>query len=210
MEVWYVSYGSNICEDRFLCYINGSTPRGADKKERGCTDKTPPRRNAMVELPYPLYFAKEQSKWGKGGVAFMGHDFMETARTIGRKYLITREQFSEVVAQENKKPGLEIDFKTIKKKGAVTITDGWYGTIFYLGDEDGFPMFTFTANFPVDAAIFTKPSAAYLATVAEGLGEIGLKKNEIIDYFLEKRGVKEHFTADSLAEYIFHKRENIF
>ncbi|MEC5424799.1 hypothetical protein QGM71_15035 [Virgibacillus sp. C22-A2] len=198
MDVWYVSYGSNLCEDRFMCYINGDIPHGSETRELGCIDKTAPKRSVLAELPYPLYFAKERSKWGTGGVAFIGHDPIESERTLGRKYLITDEQFSEIVAQENKQPGLEIDLQRVIREGSLTITEGWYGTIIYLGEEVGFPMFTFTANTPMDEAIFSKPSEAYITTIGRGLTELGLNEEEVKDYFLHKRGIEGNFTSDTL------------
>ncbi|MGY0694846.1 hypothetical protein ACW2QC_19030 [Virgibacillus sp. FSP13] len=202
MDVWYVSYGSNICEDRFLCYIFGDTPNGSSTKEWGCTDKTAPKRSAKAELPYPLYFAKERSKWGDGGVAFIGDIPVEKERTLARKYLITSEQFSEVVAQENNQPGLQVDLQQVIRMGKQMVTDGWYGSIVYLGEEDGFPMFTFTANTPMDHTIVNKPSAAYLSMIARGLKELGLTEGEIVSYFLGKGGIAGQFTAATLAAYI--------
>ncbi|GGB40426.1 hypothetical protein F3157_16985 [Virgibacillus dakarensis] len=202
MDVWYVSYGSNICEDRFLCYIYGDTPKGSTAKECGCTDKTPPKRSEKVELPYPLYFAKERSKWGDGGVAFIGDRPVYTDRTYARKYLITAEQFSEVVAQENNQPGLLVELQQVLQKGKQTITDGWYGSLLYLGEEDGFPMFTFTANTPMDRTTFNKPSASYLTMIVRGLRELGLTNDEIVSYLLGKKGIAEYFTTDTLGEYI--------
>lgn len=202
MDAWYVSYGSNICEDRFLCYIYGEMPGGSDKKERGCADKTAPKRSAGLELTYPLYFAGKRSKWGKGGVAFIGDELVEAERTVARKYLITAEQFTEVVAQENNQPDLQVDLQQVMRMGRQTITDGWYGTIMYLGVKDGFPMFTFTTNTPMSQATFNKPAASYLTMIARGLRELGLTYNEIVSYFLRKRGIAKHFTAATLPAYI--------
>ncbi|WP_099159785.1 hypothetical protein [Virgibacillus ndiopensis] len=203
MDVWYVSYGSNLCEDRFMCYINGDRPIGSAKKEIGCQDKTPPKASRKAEIPYPLYFAKEQSKWGPGGVAFIGHVQTDYAATIGRMFLITEEQFSEVVSQENNEYGLHVDFNRVIEKGYQKLTEGWYGRIVFLGDKDGYPMFTFTSNDSMDKQSFVKPSSAYLSTIANGLLGLGLTKTEITDYFSGKRGIHRHFSRESLAEYMF-------
>lgn len=80
--VWYVSYGSNLMEERFHCYIKGGIPAGSNEAEKGCRDHTLPVHNKGCELPYPLYFAKDTSKWGTGGVAFIGH-----RSTLQRKQL---------------------------------------------------------------------------------------------------------------------------
>ncbi|MBP1971411.1 hypothetical protein J2Z83_003550 [Virgibacillus natechei] len=203
MDVWYVSFGSNIFQERFLCYINGDRPHGSTKKETGCEDKTPPKASEKVELAYPLYFSKERSKWGEGGVAFIGHETMNNTMTIGRKYLITDEQFIEVVAQENNQYDLDIDLHDVIEKGHKSVNSGWYGRLVYLGDKDGYPMFTFTSNQPIDDTTFTKPSAAYLSTITSGLLELGLSKDGIVEYFLNKNGIEENFTKEALTHYLF-------
>lgn len=58
MDVWYVSYGSNLSYERFLCYINGTTPKGSTKAEQGCRDKTLSNATGKITIPYKLYFAK--------------------------------------------------------------------------------------------------------------------------------------------------------
>lgn len=203
MNVWYASYGSNILEDRFMCYINGTKAPGSSEKEIGCTDKTAPKSSRQVELPYPLYFAKKRSKWGEGGVAFISHERSNEEKTIGRMYLISEEQFLEVVSQENKSPHVPVNLHDVTQKGSQQIDDGWYGTILYVGDENGSPVFTFTNNQPIDDVQFNKPSAAYLSTIANGLLNMGWKRNEVVDYFLDKSGIAGQFTFDSLETYIF-------
>lgn len=172
------------------------------KKEIGCHDKTPPTESRKGELPYMLYFAKERSKWGRGGVAFIGHEKAKNETIIGRMYLITDKQFSEVVAQENKKDGLDIDLGSVITNGYQKIDDGWYGTIIYLGDKEGSPMFTFTSNNP-NSEMFIKPSPAYLSTIANGLLELGMSKEDIINYFFDKKGIQGHFPKESLFSYMF-------
>ncbi|MUK90173.1 hypothetical protein GMD78_17510 [Ornithinibacillus sp. L9] len=202
MDVWYVSYGSNLCKDRFMCYINGERPPGADRPEVGCTDKTPPKASGKVEMPYALYFSKQRSKWGLGGVAFIDHSITKNEPTIGRKYLITDEQFTEVVAQENNCDFIDINFQKVMTNGFLSIGDGWYGRIVYLGELNGAPMFTFTTNEPMGNMEINTPSAAYLSTIAQGVMELGYKQDEIMDYFLNKKGIKENFTKETLKEFL--------
>ncbi|SET59323.1 hypothetical protein SAMN05216389_11630 [Oceanobacillus limi] len=203
MDVWYVSYGSNLCEDRFMCYINGDRPPGSDKREIGCTDKAPPKVSGVAEIPYPLYFSKERSKWGSGGVAFIDHQKSKDELSIGRKYLITAEQFAEVVAQENNRNDLTIDLDEVIENGFSTIGSGWYGRIVCLGELNGAPMFTFTNNLPMSEMKCNKPSAAYLSTIARGLLELGLDQEDVIDYFLNKQGISGIFTKKDLYDYIW-------
>lgn len=206
MKVWYVSYGSNICLDRFMCYINGDTPPGSDKKEKGCRDKTPPSRNEKIILSHPIYFTKERSKWGTGGVAFIGHQPLDTTSTYGRMYLITEEQFKDVVAQENNLDHTDFDLKKVMKEGHGKIDDGWYGRILYLGKKEGAPMFTFTSNKNWDETTFTTPPSSYLNTIARGLLEIGFTKQEIVDYFSQVPGIKNDLSKKQLHDYIVSNR----
>jgi hypothetical protein len=203
MNVWYVSYGSNICKDRFMCYINGEKPEGSVKQEKGCRDKTPPKADEKIDLTYPLYFAKEKSKWGTGGVAFIGHKELVEDKTIGRMYLITNEQFVDVVAQENNLDHLYINLNEVMEKGYKDMNDGWYGRIMYLGLKGDAPMFSFTNPKPIGADRFSLPSSAYLKTISKGLLEIGLSKEEIVLYFNQCSGIKDRFTNEELHQYIY-------
>ena len=56
-HVWYVAYGSNLCESRFMAYINGSDG-STWPKAVGCRDKTPPLRDISGEIPGSIYFAE--------------------------------------------------------------------------------------------------------------------------------------------------------
>ncbi|WP_077601605.1 hypothetical protein [Oceanobacillus sojae] len=203
MDVWYVSYGSNISKKRFACYIEGGIPEGSAKSERGCKNITLPKKTKKAILPYPLYFMKEKSKWGKGGVAFIGHEPDKDTKTYARKYLITDEQFGEVVEQENNVDALQIDVQEIMEKGYVDLEEGWYGRVIYLGKEDGAPTFTFTNPDVMGTHGFITPPKSYLSMISRGLKEIGLTEEEIVEYFLTKPGIEGVFTEDSLLGYIF-------
>lgn len=206
MNVWYVSYGSNLCKDRFMCYIQGGKPEGSVKIEKGCRDQTPPEADEKVDLMYPLYFAKERSKWGEGGVAFISHDKLSARKTIGRMYLITDEQFEDVVAQENNQDKLSIDLHKVIENGYQDINKSWYGRILFLGYMDKAPMFTFTNPNPMNDEKFTLPPASYLKIISRGLMELGLHTEEIIRYFNTCMGINGKFTTDKLHQYIFSER----
>lgn len=198
--VWYASYGSNLCRDRFLCYIKGGKPEGSAKSEIGCRDKSLPKDDKPIEIPFPLYFAMYSKKWG-GGVAFIGLKKDGKEITLGRRYLITEEQFSDVVSQENYDTRIYVDFKRIKKQGSAVLSNSWYGNIIYLGDREGSPVFTFTASWDITNKPFVAPSADYLKMLALGLKEsYCLSKNKIIEYLIKKEGVKKNFTEEMLLE----------
>jgi hypothetical protein len=197
--VWYASYGSNIYMERFLCYIRGGVPPGSTKKEKGCRDKTLPKDTQPIDIPYPLYFTKQSKRWG-GGVAFIGHTKDHENLTLGRMYLITKEQFIDVLKQENDYAGsCFIDFKKIKETGKGLVLRSWYGTGIYIGDFDKVPIFTFTAYWDIGMEPFTAPSNDYLRTIALGLIESHSCSNqEIVEYLISKPGIQGNFTKQQL------------
>ncbi|WP_339213608.1 hypothetical protein [Ornithinibacillus sp. FSL M8-0202] len=202
MDIWYASYGSNLMKERFLAYIYGGKPPGSNQSEHGCRDKTAPKESERIDIPFPLYFSKERSKWGEGGVAFIGTAASNEEKTIGRMYLITEEQFQDVVSQENNGLQVKLDLIEIERKGYVDIHHGWYNRMVYLGKRDGAPIFTFTSSLPISHVTFTKPSVAYLSVIAFGLMELGLGEDEIVDYLMAIEGIQEEFTKASLRNYI--------
>ncbi|MFS0674015.1 hypothetical protein [Ornithinibacillus sp. 179-J 7C1 HS] len=202
MDVWYASYGSNLLKERFLAYIYGGMPLGSDRSEQGARDKTPPKSDERIDMPFPLYFSKNKSKWGKGGVAFIGTDSSPKVNTIGRMYLITEEQFLDVVSQENGGMDMSLNLDEVQEKGFVDIHDGWYNRIVYVGERYGAPIFTFTSSHSLYHVFFTTPSVAYLSVITKGLLEIGLTLNEAIEYLLLKKGIDGEFTRDSLRDYL--------
>ncbi|MBM7573365.1 hypothetical protein [Aquibacillus albus] len=200
--VWYASYGSNLNRDRFLCYIRGGKPKGSEKEEIGCSDQSLPVNEATHIMHYPLYFAKNSVRWQKQGVAFIGLSEDEKHHTYSRKYLITAEQFMDVVKQENNGVTLDIDLDEIMKQGFKTLRDSWYGTILYLGKEDGYPIFTFTADWDLDVP-FVKPSNEYLSMIISGLKTtLGLEDTAIVDYLSLKPGVAGNYSKNDIDELI--------
>ena len=188
--VWYVGYGSNLSKCRFLCYIRGGIPPLGNKRERGCSDKTPPICGEPKTINYKLYFAlppkrKCTENWGPGGVAFILPDEDKRFITRCRMWKITENQYIEVRCQE----GL-----------------GWYNKEITLGEKDGCPIKTITQCSPFTNNIVT-PSDTYLKTIAEGLRETyKYNDDEISDYLLEKDGIKDKIKREYLLQIINNKR----
>lgn len=178
--VWYASYGSNLLRSRFMCYIRSGRPKSSSGVYGGCTDKSEPVKDKPVRIPHQLYFSRRSSVWGGGGVAFIKPARASKGEfTLGRMYLITREQFTQVVRQENR---LESENSRIKIDFEKTITNGqsligrgnefrWYGRVIYLGEDEGYPIFTFTAKWKEDEIVPNPPSEKYLSTIVEGVRE---------------------------------------
>jgi hypothetical protein len=203
--VWYASYGSNINADRFLCYIKGGQPEGSAQVETGCNDSSLPVDESTFTIDRPLYFAKEAARWESKGVAFIGLNKDNETRTYSKKYLITIEQFLDVVKQENNGANFEIDLNEVKRKGSkIFDRHSWYGNILYLGEEKGFPIYTFTAPWDINDVDWKKPSHAYLKTIIKGLKK-DYSVEEIYSYFQNKQGIKDKYSNEELASVIFGK-----
>jgi hypothetical protein len=103
--VWYASYGSNLKRERFMCYIKGGTPKGSTRARpyAGCRNKIDPRLPADIPAIRTLF------RWSIPNMEKRRYSFYSRSRnigrtpTLGRTYLITDEQFNQVVMQENSK-----------------------------------------------------------------------------------------------------------
>ena len=202
--VWYASYGSNVNQERFLCYIKGGKPAGSDTVEIGCRDKQLPKDSQPVSIPFPLYFSGYSKKWG-GAPAFIGHEQDEGHHTLGRMYLVAEEQFIDVVRQENRKPQLFINLDKVIQQQSVTIDqNSSYGRIVYLGENGDYPIFTFTSNQDISECVASKPSASYLSTIVKGIKQAyQLDYQTIARYFQNKPGIKDNWSIDQLNKLIY-------
>lgn len=202
--IWYASYSSNLWEERFLCYIRGGQPEGAAKSYPGCTDKTLPTDKEEIYICSEMYFAKSSGNWENGGVAFIKTNFDEQQQTLGRMYLITKEQFIDVVKQETDFKGeLTIDFDKAISDGSLVFRDGsWYGNIIFLGNQYDQPIFTFTHQDNISPT--TKPCNKYLRTIVKGIHETydHLNTAEIVDYLISKQGVADNYSREDLKKLV--------
>jgi hypothetical protein len=183
-KVWYASYGSNLLEKRFSCYIAGGTPEGAQREYEGCTDRTLPQESKPIIINAELYFARQSKTWHGGGVAFIKPTESPDVKTLGRMYLITAEQFSEVVKQEIRlKEDLILDLEELEEKGSLLLNEeSWYNKLLFLGREDGYPIFTFTNKDYLKDEI-NPPHETYFKTISAGLKETyGMTDVEIEGY----------------------------
>jgi hypothetical protein len=196
--VWYASYGSNLMSQRFLSYIKGGRPPGSLREETGCRDRTLPRADKPISIPYPLYFSCHSQRWS-GGVAFLSHE-QEAVSTLGRMYLITDQQFFDVMRQENGMAKMNVDVHKLRLTGSQQVSSSWYGKIIYLNDTDGYPVLTFTATRPFSPDIVNPPSLGYLEVIATGLRETyGLSGPEIARYLADKPGIHGHYSQQELS-----------
>lgn len=186
--VWYVCYGSNLLKSRFLCYIQGGQIPGNTRSERGAKDKSLPLRSEPYIISHELFFSYHISKWEGSGVAFINPARTDGTRTYGRKYLITESQFWDVVRQENavaEDTDIEIDYARLHADGSVILFhDNYYGRILYLGDSDGFPMYTFTCIPSMEELKKTPLCGSYYDVIAEGLKETHHLSDKEVEAYL--------------------------
>jgi hypothetical protein len=192
-----------MLEERFLCYIRGGQSAGLGKTHTGCADKSLPLKKQKLIINRELYFAKQSTSWNKGGVCFLKTNAEKDASTLGRMYLITKEQFVDIIRQENDiEENLQIDLDKVIFDGSLVFKkDAWYGNIIYLGAEKEIPIFTFTNEFDILQA--NRPDKKYLRTIVKGIQETyNLGKTEILEYFISKAGIKGNYTRDELITII--------
>lgn len=206
--VWYACYGSNLLESRFFCYIKGGVPEGSKKEHQGCTDKSPPKACEKYFIPHQLYFAEKSKQWDNCGVAFIkSTPFYDECEkfTYARKYLITKEQFVQVLRQENGKDiddtSINIDFEIAEINKYFLVGKEheckWYGKVINLGKENGIPIFTFTAK--NDFIDYNPPSDKYLKIIIKGIKEtFKIEGNEIIDYLISIHGIQKKMSKNKV------------
>lgn len=186
--VWYAAYGSNCSFDRFRTYLEGGTPPGATHVQRGARDPAAPRADGPIRFPSAVCFRGHSTWWG-GAPAFLEHA-PSTRGALGRRYLITVEQFEDVLAQENR---LEVVSPVAVDRppgDRQRVTDGPYGQVVSLEPIDGHPVLTFTSPAAPEHREPAAPSAAYLGTIVRGLAEVHeLTPLEIADHLLMASGV---------------------
>jgi hypothetical protein len=181
--VWYAAYGSNLLKQRFMCYLEGS-----EFRMNATVLTAPPRCDAGTEihgdqpfkLRFKLYFAREKTKWGPGGVAFVEIDPVSPPPTFGRAYLLTLPQL-RCVAREESGGSHPVDIRSEMLFGPAGSTheittdmQGWYRVLLLCGSLDhkgiNLPVVTLTGR--PEATIPRNPSSlVYRDVIRKGLQE---------------------------------------
>lgn len=187
-----------------MAYIQGGRAPGSTLEQIGCADPTPPAQDHGIMILHPLFFADSAPQWEDGGVAFVRPEKDEDAKTLGRMYLISDEQFEDVVLQENGHRSLNVDIgldlARAVEKGSSELRSGRYRTILHLGDQGGFPIFTFTASRTEVEPSLNPPAPMYLSIIARGLAEtFGLSPQGILEYLREVPGIRDRISHEELA-----------
>ena len=148
--VWYVSYGSNMLEERFRCYIEGGSFEGS-RYHPPCEDITLPIAVKAIEIPFDMYFGNYSGSWENGGVSFL--DTTRRGNALAVAYLITKDQFRHVACEENS--------GRCPREGY-----GWYEDIIKLGRMDGFEVRTITNDNLRD---YNEPCSSYWNNLLRGI-----------------------------------------
>lgn len=167
--VWYVSYGSNMLEERFRCYILGGLLKFNGIFYDGCADKTWPLKNIPVEIPYDMYFSKKSRSWDDGAVCFL--DAEHPGFAYGRAWLVTKKQFEDIHKQEGK---------------------GWYDRVLELPPINGIPALTITSGFLLTKKLLSSVGESYLNVLRLGLSETFPDMSDVeIEEYLKQCGQGE-------------------
>ena len=192
--VWYAAFGSNMSSARLALYLEGGVLHGTARVYEGCRDPTPPREARSLTLPGRLRFAGESSVW-RGGTAFYAPG--DRGAVHARAYLITPEQFGDLVAQETRHPvgrTLLLARSGPTQHGLSHV----YDVVLDLGKLDGHRMLTLSSSYDLPV---NPPSAAYVRTIMDGLAEgFGLGAEERIAYLAGLAGMAPVWTSEELRQ----------
>lgn len=109
-----------------------------------------PVEDRALTIGHPLWFGGESTVW-TGGRAYVDHEPEDGRVTFARAWLLTDEQWTTLHRREN--------------------GQGNYPTVLDLGEHEGVPVRSFTHGARFVATTCTRPSDAYLRTIATGLRE---------------------------------------
>lgn len=189
-----------------MCYIQGGVPQGRTAPDEGSRDRTPPRDSRPVPLNFELYFAGSSSAWGNGGTAFIRHGGRKSL-VLGRMYLITDEQFNDVVLQEN---GKRVDdtrfvppFEQLQRKGQWILPGNpLYGGLLNIGSEGRHPVLTFTTAWTNLRP--NSPSENYVKVIASGIKETYPRatNREIAMYLLAADGIRGNLDPVQIERWV--------
>lgn len=198
--IWYVTYGSNLSADRFTCYLVGGRPAGGARLYTGCRDPRRPKKRLAIEVPGRLYFAGESAVWN-GGSAFLDPSY--DGVVAARAYLVTAGQFSDVVAQETRRPvGRDLRLGGLEQGDSLRVEALHYKRLLHLGWRDDIPLMTMTSD-GHDPDVWSAPAKPYLWTIGAGLREShGWDADRVGSYLAAAGGADAAWTAGQIADVV--------
>jgi hypothetical protein len=147
-----------------------------------------------------LVFGWRSPTWG-GGIAF--YDAGGEGVVLTRAYLVTLQQFADVLEQEmRREPGVDHDLTPLLGGGTHAVGPGRYETLHLAGELEGRPVVTFSCP-DVDELGVRAPAPAYVATIGRGLRAThGLCDDEIVDYLEACPGIDGNLARPDLLDAI--------
>jgi hypothetical protein len=146
-------------------------------------------------------FAGSSGTWG-GGTAALNRDAEGTVAC--RAYLVTVEQFADVVAQETRRPpggdfAMALAAALPRVETAHVLGPGRYETVVRVGCLDGASLLTVTAA-EVGRLDLAPPSEGYLRWVVHGLLEAhGWSAEQVAAYLASAPGARGVWTPQAVA-----------
>ena len=213
--LWYATYGPNVNRDRLLELIHGGKSAFTGQVLPGCRTKRDPIRDYALVIRHELYFARNSDQWG-GAVAFVRPEESKV-QTLGRAYLISADQFVDILCQENaRKPG-DPDFvfnytyaEGVKesylnrKDPSKPLGQGklWYGRVLRLGTRESWPIFTVTGEWS-GYGDPNAPGRMLLKVISDGIHQLGkISQQALVEYFAGKVGVKDRISRPVLERWL--------
>jgi hypothetical protein len=189
-EVFYAAYGSNLCAERFGCYLSGGRPPGVAHAHMGARDPRPPSAWRRLWVRGTLYFSGTSRLWG-GAPAFLELDPAAETEMALRAYKVTWGQLEDVIAQESARQTIALDLepKTLVEGFSTVVGAGRYDRLVCLGTIEGIPVVTLTAPWRLTEVAPAAPSLPYLATLVRGLREaFDMDDDAIVGYLARAPG----------------------
>lgn len=136
-------------------------------------------------------------------MAFVGDPEPGAPPALARRYLITAEQFTDLIAQENHldpASAHRLDLDVVAAEGEHVFSDARYGRVIGVGAVDGIPVLTFTAPDTSGRDEPERPTLPYLRLIAAGLAEAyGMGPGDAARYLATAPGVRGRWDAGELA-----------
>ena len=178
-HVWYVAYGSNLHEARFLAYLTGCGDDEPWGPHRGAADKSPPVADRRVEVSHSVRFGGNSQRWG-GGCCFCPVEPVPDGRLtpVGRAWLVTVSQLADIITQENRLPpdAVTMPDRFPEPGNSVRVLDGPIDRLLTLQPLDDIPAVTLAST---DLPPITPPAPCYRSVLATGMAEMGMKHEAI-------------------------------
>jgi hypothetical protein len=121
-------------------------------------------------------------------------------------YLISDDQFNDVVMQENDEPvnGARFvpSFDELKQQNEFVLPGNrYYGHLLRAGEHSGWPVITFTTQRSLRR---NAPSKAYIQVIVSGLRETypAMENAQICAYLLDKEGIQGQISSEQIAAWV--------